>query len=442
MTHREYCAERVMQKGLYLERLEGHSSTPQHSHNYFEFVYVLHGRALHYTENKKAMIKEGDYFLIDINQSHGYETATPNEEFAIINCMFMPSFLDNTLGNTAQSKGLEIQTKTWYNKPMDKQMSMSFLHDELKEVSTHKKEFLERIERIMPWGEMEKLIRPYYYEGKYGNKPYDLELMIRIHLLQNLYDLSDMGARNEVIDSRAFSDFCRVESSNQIPDGDTIGKFRNLLIQNGIHEKFFAMVVRNLTDRGLILKKGTIVDSTIISAPTSTKNKEKKRDPDAHSVKKGTTWYFGYRAHIGVDKDTGLVHHVKVTAANVSDVKMTSALLMGDEEEVYGDSGYLGAEKQSDAIIRNRQGKKIRYKQNRKPSQIKKLSGSGQRKARKAEHEKSSVRAKVEHVFAVIKGQFRYRKTRYRGLRKQTAKLNMLFALANLVLADRHCLPV
>ena len=152
------------------------------------------------------------------------------------------------------------------------------------------------------------------------------------------------------------------------------------------------MVVRNLTDRGLILKKGTIVDSTIISAPTSTKNKEKKRDPDAHSVKKGTTWYFGYRAHIGVDKDTGLVHHVKVTAANVSDVKMTSALLMGDEEEVYGDSGYLGAEKQSDAIIRNRQGKKIRYKQNRKPSQIKKLSESGQRKARKAEHEKSSVR--------------------------------------------------
>lgn len=120
-----------------------------------------------------------------------------------------------------------------------------------------------------------KLIRPYYYEGKYGNKPYDLELMIRIHLLQNLYDLSDMGARNEVIDSRAFSDFCRVESSNQIPDGDTIGKFRNLLIQNGIHEKFFAMVVRNLTDRGLILKKGTIVDSTIISAPTSTKTRRR-----------------------------------------------------------------------------------------------------------------------------------------------------------------------
>ena len=131
MTHREYCAEIVMQKGLYLERLEGHSSTPQHSHNYFEFVYVLHGRALHYTENKKAMIKEGDYFLIDINQSHGYETATPNEEFAIINCMFMPSFLDNTLGNTAQSKGLEIQAKTWYDTDENGELSgWSLRYDE------------------------------------------------------------------------------------------------------------------------------------------------------------------------------------------------------------------------------------------------------------------------------------------------------------------------
>ncbi len=270
-----------------------------------------------------------------------------------------------------------------------------------------------------------------------GNKPYDLELMLRIHLIQNLYDLSDEGTRNEIIDSRAFSDFCEVESSNQIPDGDTIGRFRNLLIQNHIHEQFFAVVVKTLTDRGLILKKGTIVDSTIISAPSSTKNKEKKRDPDAHSVKKGTAWYFGYKAHIGVDKDSGLVHHVEVTSANVHDVEMTPKLMTGDESEIYGDSGYIGAEKRQDAIIRNRQGKKIRYKQNRKPTQIRKLSASGQWKAKKAEHQKSSVRAKVEHVFAVIKGQLRYRKTRYRGLRKQTAKLNMLFALANLVLADR-----
>lgn len=281
----------------------------------------------------------------------------------------------------------------------------------------------------MPLVELERLVRPYYYEGKYGNKPYDLELMLRIHLLQNLYDLSDMGARYEVIDSRAFSDFCGVESSNRIPDGDTIGKFRNLLIQNGIHEKFFAMVVKNLTDRGLILKKGTIVDSTIISAPSSTKNKEKKRDPDAHSVKKGTAWHFGYKAHIGVDRDSGLVHHVEVTAANVHDVVMTPKLMTGDESELYGDSGYIGAEKRQDAIIRNRQGRKIRYRQNRKPTQIKKLSASGQRRAKKAEHQKSSVRAKVEHVFAVIKGQFRYRKTRYRGLRKQSTDCQTEYAV-------------
>lgn len=320
---------------------------------------------------------------------------------------------------------------------MNKQINLSFFSDELKEVKTHKKEFLEQIERIMPWGELEELVRPCYYEGKRGNKPYDLELMLRIHLLQNLYNLSDEGTRNEVIDSRAFSDFCGVESSNQIPDGDTIGRFRNLLINNNIHEQFFALVVKTLTDRGLILKKGTIVDSTIIEAPSSTKNKEKQRDPDAHSVKKGSDWYFGYKAHVGVDKDSGIVHTLEVTGANEHDVSMTSKLLTGEEEVVYGDSGYLGAEKREDAVTKNKQGKKIRYKVNRRPSQYKKNSKRSQAQMKRREHEKSSVRAKVEHVFAVVKGQLRYRKTRYRGLRKQTAKLNMLFALANLILADR-----
>lgn len=320
---------------------------------------------------------------------------------------------------------------------MNKQMSLSFLHDELKEVKTHKRDFLEQIDRIMPWRELEELVRPHYYAGVRGNKPYDLELMLRIHLLQNLYTLSDEGTRNEVVDSRAFSDFCGVESSNQIPDGDTIGRFRNLLIENGIHEQFFAFVVKSLTDRGLILKKGTIVDSTIIAAPSSTKNKDKQRDPDAHSVKKGSAWYFGYKAHIGVDKDTGIVHSVEVTSANVHDVEVTPKLLTGEEDTVNGDSGYIGAEKRDDAVVRNKKGKKIRYNINRRPSQYKNNSTRSKAQIKRREHEKSSVRAKVEHVFAVIKGQFGYRKTRYRGLRKQTAKLNMLFALANLILADR-----
>ena len=325
---------------------------------------------------------------------------------------------------------------------MDKQMSLSALNDELAQVRTRKREFLSQIDRIVPWGEWMSLIQPYYYKGERGNKPYDLERMLRIYLLQNLYDLADEATVAEVIDSRAFSDFCGVESSNQVPDGDTLGRFRNLLMRNGLQQELFAQVVGLLMQRGLILKKGTIVDSTIISAPSSTKNKEKQRDPEAHQVKKGNAWHFGYKAHIGVDKDSGLVHTVEVTSANVHDVTMTSQLLTGEETVVYGDSGYLGAGKREDAVIRNQSGKHIRYKFNRRPSQVKVQSVRSQGQIRRREHEKSSVRAKVEHVFAVVKGQFRYRKTRYRGLKKQTAKLNILFALANLILADRPCLAV
>ena len=273
-------------------------------------------------------------------------------------------------------------------------MTISAFSDELAQVRTKKKEFLSQIERIVPWGEWLAMIQPCYYKGERGNKPYPLEIMLRLYLLQNLYDLSDEATVAEAIDSRAFSEFCGVDSSNQVPDGDTLGRFRNLLIRNGLQEKLFAQVVAALMERGLILKKGTIVDSTILSAPSST----------------------------------------------VHDVSEASKLLTGEEEVVYGDSGYLGAGKREDAIVRNKSGHKIKYKINRRPSQVKKLSKSGQYAARKAEHVKSSVRAKVEHVFGVVKKQLRFRKTRYRGLEKQQAKFNILFALANLILADRPCL--
>ena len=323
---------------------------------------------------------------------------------------------------------------------MDKQMTISAFSDELAQVRTKKKEFLSQIERIVPWGEWLAMIQPCYYKGERGNKPYPLEFMLRLYLLQNLYDLSDEATVAEAIDSRTFSEFCGVDSSNQVPDGDTLGRFRNLLIRNGLQKKLFAQVVAALMERGLILKKGTIVDSTIISAPSSTKNKEKRRDPDAHQVKKGNTWHFGYKAHIGVDKDSGLVHTVEATAANVHDVAEVPKLLTGAEEVVYGDSGYLGAGKREDAVVRNKSGREIKYKINRRPSQMKKLSKSGQYAAKRAEHTKSSVRAKVEHVFGVVKKQLRFRKTRYRGLEKQQAKFNIMFALANLILADRPCL--
>ena len=323
---------------------------------------------------------------------------------------------------------------------MDKQLSLSALSDELSQVRTKKREFLGEIDRIVPWEEWIKLIKPYYYKGERGNKPYDLERMLRIYLVQNLYNLSDMATVAEVIDSRAFSDFCGVESGNQVPDGDTLGRFRNILMRNGIQQELFAQVVELLMQRGLILKRGTIVDSTFIEAPSSTKNEKKERDPEAHSAKKGNTWHFGYKAHIGVDKESGLVHTVKVTAANEHDVTVTSELLTGDEEEVYGDSGYLGAEKRPEALKKNKAGKSVHYKINRRPSQSKNKSARSQAQIKRREHEKSSVRAKVEHVFAVVKLQLRFRKTRYRGLQKQIAKMNIMFALANLILADRPCL--
>lgn len=325
---------------------------------------------------------------------------------------------------------------------MNRQMTLAEMNDEFGAARTNKKEFLNKMDSVIPWETFVKEIEPYYYKGERGNKPYPLELMLRIYMLQNLYDLADMKVMYEILDSRAFTEFCCINSPDEVPDGDTIGRFRNLLNKYGLQQAIFETVVELLLQRGLILKKGTIVDSTFIEAPSSTKNKEKKRDPEAHSAKKGNTWHFGYKMHIGVDRDSGLVHHVKTTSANEHDVTATSELMHGEEETLNGDSGYIGADKRPEAIRKNKQGKKIKYIINRKQSYINKLSKSGQYAAKKREHEKSSVRCKVEHVFAVVKRLFGYRKTRYRGLRKQMLKSYIMFALANLYLADRKSLSV
>lgn len=309
-------------------------------------------------------------------------------------------------------------------------MTLAEMNDEFGAARTNKKEFLNKMDSVIPWETFVKEIEPYYYKGERGNKPYPLELMLRIYMLQNLYDLADMKVMYEILDSRAFTEFCCINSPDEVPDGDTIGRFRNLLNKYGLQQTIFETVVDLLLQRGLILKKGTIVDSTFIEAPSSTKNKEKKRDPEAHSAKKGNTWHFGYKIHIGVDRDSGLVHHVKTTSANEHDVTATSELMHGEEETLNGDSGYIGADKRPEAIRKNKQGKKIKYIINRKQSSINKLSKSGQYAAKKREHEKSSVRCKVEHVFAVVKRLFGYRKTRYRGLRKQMLKSYIMFALA------------
>ena len=327
------------------------------------------------------------------------------------------------------------RTKKGYNKEVKKQLTMSLISDELGQASTKKKEFLGIMEKLIPWSEWVGIVQPHYYEGERGNKPYDLELMLRIYVLQHLYNLADDAARNEIIDSRAFSQFCGVDSSNQVPDGDTIGRFRHILERNQLGEAFFTNVVESLQKCNLMLKKGTIVDSTLIAAPSSTKNKEKQRDPEAHSVKKGKQWYFGYKEHIGVDADSGLVHTVETTAANVHDSNMVVELLQGTEEDVYGDSGYLGAEKKDDAILVNNEGHPIRYQINKRPSQLKKASGEKFELLKAIEHAKSSVRSKVEHVFCVIKRIFHFCKTRFRGREKLHQHCCTLFALANLYLA-------
>lgn len=321
---------------------------------------------------------------------------------------------------------------------MNSTIQTTLFGDAFQSANTNKRQFLEKMDSLIPWQDWISIIEPIYYEGVIGQKPYPIELMLRIHILQNFYDLADMAVMNEILDSRAFSDFCGVSSPKEVPNGDTIGRFRNLLIENNIQEQIFVQVIKILQEHKLILKKGTIVDSTLIAAPSSTKNADRQRDPEAHSVKKGNQWYFGYKAHIGVDKDTGLVHHVKATAANVHDTEAVDDIIYGDEDELYGDSGYLNVEEH---ISEDKQKEGREYNINRRRGAKKKLEPNDALVFEIEEFEKSTVRSKVEHVFGVVKRLFRFRRTRYRGLRKQQAKLNMIFALANLYLAGRRNLP-
>ena len=317
---------------------------------------------------------------------------------------------------------------------MNSILQTTLFGDAFQSAKTNKRQFLEKMDSLIPWQDWVSIIEPIYYEGVVGQKPYPIELMLRIHILQNFYDLADMAVMYEILDSRAFSDFCGVSSPKEVPDGDTIGRFRNLLIDNNIQEQIFLQVVKILQKHNLILKKGTIVDSTLIAAPSSTKNADRKRDPEAHSVKKGNQWYFGYKAHIGVDKDTGLVHHVKATAANVHDTEAVDDIIHGDEDELYGDSGYLNVEEH---ISEDKQKEGREYNINRRRGAKKKLEPNDALVFEIEEFAKSTVRSKVEYVFGVVKRLFRFRRTRYRGLRKQQAKFNMIFALANLYLADK-----
>lgn len=284
--------------------------------------------------------------------------------------------------------------------------------------------FLEEMGKIIPWGKFSDAVQPFYMEKETGRKRMELILMLKIYFLQQWYALSDPAAEEAIYDRNSFQKFLELDLlSHRVPDETTILNFRHLLEEHKLQERFFAAVNELLESKGLLMREGTIVDATIIAAPSSTKNKEQKRDPEMSSTKKGNQWYFGMKAHIGVDAKSGLVHSIDTTAAKTNDRVPFPKLLHGDEKALFGDKAYG---KQEDKRMARANG--ILWAISDRGVQNHPLSSSQRKRNRKF----SSVRAKVEHPFQVIKCQWGFAKVRYRGLFKNTMQLFALFSLANL----------
>ena len=305
-----------------------------------------------------------------------------------------------------------------------------------KRKQTRKELFLIEMDQVVPWKGLIGLIKPHYPKGEGGRLAYPLMAMLRVHLLQNWFGYSDPAMEEALYETTILRQFAGL-GLERIPDETTILNFRRLLEEHELAAGILAVINGYLGDRGLSLRQGTIVDATLIHAPSSTKNQDGKRDPEMHQAKKGNQWYFGMKAHIGADAESGLVHSVVGTAANVADVTQVGQLLHGVENVVCTDAGYTGVEKRPE-----HEGRKVIWQVAARRSTYKKLDKrSALYKAkRKIEKAKAQVRAKVEHPFRVIKRQFGYTKVRFRGLVKNTAQLVTLFALSNLWMARRHLL--
>lgn len=303
-----------------------------------------------------------------------------------------------------------------------------------KRKKTRREVFLEEMELVVPWQGLLKLIEPHYPTAGRGRRPYPLESMLRVHLMQNWFALSDPAMEEALYEIASLRSFARLSLGEAIPDETTILNFRHMLEESDLAEDILKLVNAHLSRKGLMLKRGSIVDATIIAAPSSTKNSSGQRDPEMHQTKKGNQWHFGMKAHIGVDADSGLVHTVVGTAANVNDVTQASALVHGEESDVFADAGYQGVAKREEA-----QGIEANWHVAMRPGKRKALDKATPmgRVLDELEHVKASIRAKVEHPFRVIKRQFGHVKVRYRGLMKNTAQLHTLFALSNLWMA-RH----
>jgi IS5 family transposase len=307
-------------------------------------------------------------------------------------------------------------------------MKQASLNLKLNVKKTRKQVFLEQMEQVVPWAALVDLIAPYYPEGKTGRPPFSLHTMLRVHFMQQWFTLSDPGMEEAFFDTPLYREFAQLEELGRLPDESTILRFRHRLEKHKLAEQILCVVNEILIQRGLLLKTGTVMDTTLIAAPSSTKNKGHKRDPEMHSSKKGEQMYFGMKAHIGADAESGLVHTVRGTSGNVSDVVEGSSLLHGDESVAFGDAGYQGIDKRPDANA------DVTWHVAMRPSKRKELNKENAADALidKAEKIKASIRAKVAHPFRVIKRQFGFVKVRYRGLKKYTAQLVTLFALSNL----------
>ena len=298
-----------------------------------------------------------------------------------------------------------------------------------KKRKTRRELFLERMDGLIPWQRLEDRIRPCYPKPGNGRRPYPLSVMLRVHCVQLFYNLSDPGMEDLLYEAESVRRFAGLRLSEPMPDETTILNFRHLLEQHNLGPRLLGEINAHLESQGLKLREGTIVDATIIEAPSSTKNRAGERDPEMHQTKKGNQWHFGMKAHIGVDSETGVVHSMTTTAANAHDITEAHNLLHGRETVVWGDAGYQGVGKREENL-----GLEVEWQVAMRPGKRRKLEP--ETAAALAEKAKASVRAKVEHSFLKLKRLFGYEKVRYRGLMKNTQRLALLFGLGNLLTAE------
>ena len=299
---------------------------------------------------------------------------------------------------------------------------------------TRKEAFFARMDALLPWSRMLAVIEPVYPKSGNGRRPYPLETMLRIHCIQQWYNLSDGAMEDALYEIASMRLFAKLSLDQAIPDRTTIMNFRHRLEQHQLARQLFESINQWLSDAGIMMTQGTLVDATIIEAPSSTKNKRQQRDPEMHQTKKGNQWHFGMKAHIGVDAKSGLTHSLATTAANEHDLNQAGNLLHGKEEFVFGDAGYQGAPKREELA-----GVKVEWAITERPGKVKALKQRPRKNKAVIQFErlKASIRAKVEHPFRLIKRQFGFVKARYKGLMKNDNQLAMLFTLANLFRVDQ-----